>query len=341
MAKFRLVTRKSLKRLAILAALIAIALVVAWWVMIRMPGASHRGPLPALTEAQASLATELESHVRILAGDLAARSAFAPNRLESAAAYIESTLAAVGLSPAREWFEIASPRAQCSNIVAEIRGTTFPGEIVVIGAHYDAVMSQPGADDNASGVAAVLALAKRLAPDPQERTLRFVLFANEEPPFFKTDQMGSLVHARASKARGDRVVAMLALEMLGHYDDTPGSQRYPPGLGLLYPDRADFIAFVGNVGSRALVRRAIRVFRANASFPSQGGAIPAGIPGVDFSDHWSFNKVGYKAVMITDTAHERNPHYHTRGDTPDTLDYERMARVVEGLGHVIRDLASN
>ena len=166
---------------------------------------------------------------------------------------------------------------------------------------------------------------------------RFVAFANEEMPYFLGPEMGSFVYARD---RGAGVRAMFSLEMLGFYRDAPGSQQYPAPLGLFYPDRADFIAFVGDLGARGMVHRAIGAFRRHAKFPSEGVAAPALIPGVTWSDHWSFRSHGFPAVMITDTAFNRNPHYHLPSDTPDKLDYERMARLTLGLAEMLRELAN-
>jgi len=299
-----------------------------WVLCVRMPGRSHRGALPPATEAQEALAAELEQDVRALAGELGERSVFRAGSRERAAAWIEAAFREMGLSPVQ--IE--------GNVAAEVRGASKPEEIVVVGAHYDSVSGSPGANDNGSGVAATLALARRFAKSSPSRTLRFVAFVDEEPPAFGTDSMGSRIAARASRERGEKVVAMLSLETLGCYRDEPGSQRYPvPLLSLAYPDRGDFVAFVGNLSSRALVRCAIDVFREHASFPSEGAALPSWVPGVGWSDHDSFWRQGYPAIMVTDTALFRDPRYHTGGDTPEHLDYARMARVVEGIARVVEE----
>jgi hypothetical protein len=186
-------------------------------------------------------------------------------------------------------------------------------------------------------VAAALVLARALGA-AHRRTLRVVLFADEEPPYFQTDHMGSLVYARACRARGDRIAAMISLETLGYYSDERDSQHYPPLVGVMYPDQGNFIGFVANPDSRPLLYRAIGTFRAQAAFPSEGAALSATLPGIGWSDHWAFWQVDYPAIMVTDTAPFRYPHYHTRQDTPDRLDYERLARVVVGLEAVVRQL---
>jgi Zn-dependent M28 family amino/carboxypeptidase len=336
--RFKLVTRRALLRLSILGAILLAAGVWAYATMIRMPGRSHSGALPALTESQRELAARLEAHVRVLASDIGKRSTFHPRQLADAAAYARAQLEGTGLAVRDHSF--VERGTGVPNMDVTIPGTSTPAEIVLVGAHIDSFQGTPGADDNASGVAAVLELASRFAAKPQTRTLRFAIFVNEEPPAFWTADMGSLVYANKCKADGENVVAMLSLESIGYYDDEPGTQHYPPPLNLAYPSRGNFIGFVGNFGSRRLVRRCVAVFREHAAFPSEGAALPSALPGVGWSDHWSFWQIGCDAVMVTGTATFRNPHYHQPTDTPDTLDYERMARVVEGLEAVIADLAS-
>jgi Zn-dependent M28 family amino/carboxypeptidase len=226
--------------------------------------------------------------------------------------------------------------------VRNIEAAIGSGAGIVIGAHYDTVPGSPGADDNASAVAALIELAGllRREPLPAGRSVRLVAFANEEPPYFMSGEMGSYAWAKRARERAEPVLAMFSLEMLGYYRDAPGSQGFPFPLGFFYPDRADFVAFVGDLGSRDLVRRALAAWRAAVPFPSQGVAAPALIPGVTWSDHWSFRSHGFPAIMLTDTAFYRYPHYHLPSDTPDKLDYERLARVTLGLAAMLRELAA-
>jgi Zn-dependent M28 family amino/carboxypeptidase len=227
----------------------------------------------------------------------------------------------------------------CDNLEVEIPGGARRDEIIVVGAHYDSVLGSPGANDNGSGVAAVLELARRWAGRERARTVRYVTFVNEEPPYFRTDRMGSLVYARRCRERGDRVVAMITLETMGCYRSDTGSQQYPFPVGLFYPSRGDFIAFVGNTANARLVRQCIRTFRERASFPSEGGALPGWLPGIGWSDHWAFWQAGFPGIMVTDTAPFRYAHYHSAADTPDKLDYDRLARVVDGMDKVLEELA--
>ena len=211
----------------------------------------------------------------------------------------------------------------------------------MVGAHYDTVSGSPGANDNGTGVAALLELARRLAGRPARRTIRFVAFVNEEPPFFQTAEMGSVVYASAARARGDRIAGMLSLETMGYYSTVAGSQQYPaPELSGLYPDVGNFIGFVANEASRPLLESASRAFVANSSVPLRGAALPEALPGTGWSDHWSFWQAGYPAMMVTDTAPWRYPYYHTAEDTPDKLVFGSFIAVVNGLEGTIQALAS-
>lgn len=325
-------------RLRLLAWTLLVALVYgSIALMIRMPGRSHRGPLPPPTTEEVELRDRLRRHVARLAGDIGERNIWRPTALEAAALYVEASLRELGDRVASEPFTVEGRTVR--NVLAERPGAGLAGEVVLVGGHYDTVPGSPGADDNATGVAAVLELARLLSSTRHARTLRFVAFVNEEPPFYLSEAMGSLHHARRARERGEAIVAMFSLESIGYYSDAPGSQSYPFPLSLIYPTTADFIGFVGNIRSRSLVRRAIASFRRSTAFPSEGAALPDVIPGVGWSDHWSFWQAGYPAVMVTDTALFRHPAYHTTQDTAEKVDYERMARVVAGLARVVGELA--
>jgi hypothetical protein len=293
-------------------------------------------PLLALP-ADADLAVALRADVEVLAGEIGPRQAFAGSSLVRAADFVERRLAGAGWQVRRQRFEV--PGATCANLEVERRGTAKPDEIVVIGAHYDTVRGTPGADDNASGVAALLALAAEFAPSQPARTVRFVAFANEEPAFFQTESMGSRVYARACRARGEKIVAMVALESIGYYSDLKESQRYPFPLSLFYPSRGNFLAIVGNRESRPLVKLVTKTIRETKAIPCESAALPGSWTGVGWSDHWSFWQEGYPAVMATDTATFRNPFYHRSTDTPGTLDYPRLAAAVRGLQAAVAGLA--
>jgi peptidase M28-like protein len=304
--------------------------------MLTMPGKSHTGPLPPATAAQRTCAERLESDVTMLAGTIGERNTRRYDRLQQAAAFIADALRQDGFTVREEPY--TADGRQVTNVVAELPGKGRKGEIVLVGAHYDSPPGSPGANDNASGVAALLELARQFRGAAPERTLRLVAFVNEELPYFQTPLMGSRVHAAKAKQRGEKIVAMLSLETIGCYSDRPGSQQYPPPFSFFYPDTGNFVGFVGNLGSRQLVRDSIGTFRATTPFPSEGLAGPAFITGIGWSDHWAFWQEGYLGIMITDTAPFRYPHYHEPTDTPDKLDYDRMARVVGGVGRIVAGL---
>jgi len=318
--------------------LFVLAVLFVWRFMIQMPGQSYEGALPEPGEPQLTRAEQLRRDVEYLAVTIGERNIGCYPQLVRTAAFIENELTEVGYEVARQEYEVWG--VKCDNLEVEIAGSTRADEIVIVGGHYDTVPGSPGANDNGSGVAATLALARAFAGSSPERTLRFVAFVNEEPPYFQSEEMGSLVYARRSRERDENVVAMLSMETIGYFSDEPGSQQYPPGFRLFYPSQGNFIGVVGNFGSRKLVRQAVKIFRANADFPCEGGALPGLIVGVGWSDHWSFWQEGYQAVMITDTAPFRYPHYHQASDTPDKLDFDRMARVVDGMEKVVQTLAS-
>jgi hypothetical protein len=309
---------------------------LALWSAIWMPGRSYRGALPALTAEQSALAAELAGDVRELAGHYGERSSRRYAMLVHAADWIDWQLRAAGYVPHQQTFRVDED--EYWNIQVDIPGTSLPNEIVVVGAHYDSATGSPGANDNGSGVAALLALARRFHHQRPARTLRLIWFANEEQPHFQEPTMGSLHAAYRSSQRSDDIVAMLSLETIGYFSDAPDSQRYPTLVAPFYPSTGNFIAFVGNPASRALVHRVVGAFRRHARFPSEGAALPASVPGVGWSDQWSYWQQGYPAVMVTDTAPFRYPYYHSARDTADRLDYARMARVTLGLRDVVAEL---
>jgi Zn-dependent M28 family amino/carboxypeptidase len=276
--------------------------------------------------------------VQALAGRIGERNLQRPGSLDAAARYLREALHDVGLAVETQEFEVE--RTPVVNVESALEGGALREQIVVVGAHYDSIAGSPGANDNATGAAAVLELARLLAPERLPCTLRFVLFVNEEPPYYLGAAMGSRRYAKRCRARGERVVAMLSLETIGYYTVAPGSQAYPFPFGLLYPSTGNFIGFVGNLASWGLVRRCVRSFRRHTAFPSQWLVAPAWTVGVGWSDHSSFWEQGYPAVMVTDTALFRYGPYHSSEDTPEKIRYDCAARVVAGLARVVIDLAS-
>jgi Zn-dependent M28 family amino/carboxypeptidase len=277
-----------------------------------------------------------------LAGLIGPRHLEKPSTMAAAAAYIERQFIEIGDKVTRQEYRAAE--TQTANLVAERRGSHFPEQIIVVGAHYDTVPTTPGADDNASAVAMLIEVARLLAPHPTRRTLRFVSFSCEEPPHFYADTMGSHQYARQCRDRAENIVGMICLEMVGYYSTAPRSQQVPPTIPRLFrrafPRRGDFLAAVGNLKSLKLLWAFRRGFkRANRHFPLYSIALPERITEIGMSDNSSFWDHGYPALMITDTSFLRNPHYHTPSDTPDTLDYPRMALATLGVAGAVTQIA--
>lgn len=318
-------------------ALLALAGAGGWLVFIRMPGRNFSGKPPALTAGETALRDDLERDLALIAGEIGQRNVIEYAALIRAENFLRGELEKSSYRVRTE--EYTADGKRCANLEVGIRGTRQPDEIVVIGAHYDSVFGSPGANDNGTGVVALLALARRFHAVQPRRTLRFVFFVNEEPPHFLGEEMGSLVYARGCRLRKENVVAMLSLETIGYFSRARGSQSYPFPLSLFYPSTGDFIGFVSNPSSTRLLREVVGAFRSVATIPSEGAAAPDAIPGVGWSDQWSFWQNGYPGVMVTDTALFRYPHYHAPSDTPDKIDYEGFTRVVVGLDRVVRELA--
>lgn len=323
-----------------IAALMAAAAGI-YWYMLGMPGRSHTGPLPRLTSEEQSMAASLRSHVEAIASR--PHNTHYSEELEASARQIEAKLGALGFAPKAQRFRAHGVDVRNIEIVIDPTAASPDRSQIstlVVGAHYDSAGNAPGANDNGSGVAALIEIARLLKAHTMTRTrLRLVFFVNEEPPHFKTETMGSLVYAKALARSGETVRAMLALETLGSYFDHPNSQKYPPPLGLMLPKTGNFVAIVGTLETRPLVAEITRHFREAVAFPSIGGVAPGVLPGITWSDHWAFGQIGVPSVMITDTALFRYPHYHLPSDTPDKLDYERLARVTSGLAKVIQAMA--
>jgi Zn-dependent M28 family amino/carboxypeptidase len=279
----------------------------------------------------------LRAHVEGLAGKIGERNVLHPAALKDAAQYIDNEWRRQGYDT--EWMTYEVSGVRCANLEVTRNGHVREREILLLGAHYDSVIGSPGANDNASGVAALLEISRQCSAIEPAMTVRFVAFVNEEPPFFMSNQQGSMVYAKLARGRGDDIRLMASLETIGWYSNRPDSQRYPPLFNLLYPDRGNFLGMVSDLRSRAPMRRLAQAFRTHCDFPLQTAATFRFIPGVSWSDHWSFWRHGYRAVMITDTAPYRYPHYHAPSDTPDKLAYPEFSRVTLGLSAAFMEIA--
>jgi hypothetical protein len=302
------------------------------------PRQPFRGPLPAADAATNALAARLRTHVATLAAT--PRNIGTPQALENAARYIEQELIRAGAPPRLQTFDVDGVEVRNIEVVLDPPDGGPRAATIVIGAHYDSAEGTPGAHDNATGVAALLELARALgSSSPGRARLRLVFFVNEEQPYGKTPDMGSWQHARRLRDSGEAVTGMIALETIGYFSERPGSQAYPPPFGLVYGDVGNFIAFVGMPRARSFLRRALAAFRAETPFPSIGGVAPGFLEGIDLSDHWAYDRFGIPAFMVTDTAPFRNPYYHEPNDLPETVDYESLARVTAGLERMLRRIS--
>jgi hypothetical protein len=303
---------------------------------------ARRRPPQRRLDSDDPAAARLEAHVRRLAGEIGRRSDRRPDGLEAAANYIRGEFARAGYAASEQPYTVVPPGAAeyaMKNLIAVLPAASPDAPVLVLGAHYDTALDTPGADDNASGVAALLELARSLRGLKSAVEIRFVAYATEEPPYFGTEEMGSAVHARALKKEGRRVLGMIGLEMLGYYDDAKGAQKYPPLLSPFFPDTADYVGAVSNLSSRAFLKSLARGYAPPRGTRLITASLPEWIGEITLSDHRNYWREGFPAVMVTDTAFLRNVRYHQTSDTPDTLDYARMADATAGLEAAVRALA--
>lgn len=280
-----------------------------------------------------AIINRMKQHVVKLSEQIGDRNVFNYGNLGKAADYIVEQFMSSGYRV--EFQEYTVENKKVKNILAIKEGAKLTQEVIIVGAHYDSCFN-PGADDNASGIAGLLELAKMMANKNVNRTIEFIAFVNEEPPFFKTDRMGSRVYAKKARVENRNIKAVIVLDSIGFYTDEIFSQRYPIIVGLFFPNRGNFIGVFGNFKSRYLASEIARIFKSNSSFPIVSLALDF-IPGIDFSDHWSFWKEGYPAVMISDTAFLRHKNYHRITDTWEKLNYKGMVCVIEGICEVLME----
>lgn len=321
----------SWRRIAIAVAVVLASFFAGVFILAKGPLVLRVPPAPAPRPVSSE---RLRADVERLCGDLAPRLYQPPEHLDRVAAWIAGQFRDAGLAVEEQTYRLHE--GEYRNILAARPGADPSLGAVIVGAHYDSYMGMPGADDNASGVAVLLELARTLPPEPAARTVIFAAFTNEEPPFFGSDEMGSAHYARRLVDAKTPVDLMIALDLVGTFDDTPGSQVYPLSwMGLFYPSRGNFIAIVGDTGAGGAIKKVKRGMLSARSIPVESFRSPGAIGGVDWSDHIWFRRLGMPAVMVTDTAFLRMPHYHRTTDTPEKLDYRRMAGVTQALHGVL------
>src|SRR5262245_52547920 len=278
---------------------------------------------------------KLETHVRMLSASFIPRDESHPENLDRCAAYIRREFESVNARVSEQPYSVNGRTYR--NVIAQFGPETK--EMVVVGAHYDTAGPYPGADDNASGVAGLLELARLLGVGQLPIKVELVAYTLEEPPYFRSEQMASATHAKALKREGAVVRVMFSLEMIGYFSDARDSQHFPnSAFSLFYPTKGNFISVVGKIDDGMLVRRIKKAMTGATSLPVYSINPPRLIPGVDLSDHLSYWREGYPAVMITDTASYRNANYHTLDDTAERLDYRRMGQAVEGVYAAVIDM---
>jgi len=312
--------------------ILTIIFIIGIFFILRSSTIGWRAGKDFFKENNKQLAEKLKQHVFVLSHQIGDRSIFAYDKLNKAADYITKQFKDYGYQVEFQTYQVQGKTVK--NIIATKLGRKNPDEIVIVGAHYDTCYN-PGADDNASSVASLLELAKLIAEQPVARTIKFIAFVNEEPPFHRTKNMGSVVYAKRAKQEKENIKGVIILESIGFYSNKPKSQRYPPIFGFFYPNKGNFIAVVGNFRSKSLVKKVTAIFKQHSSLPIESFTTFGFVPGVTWSDHWAFWKQGYLAVMLTDTAFYRNPNYHKQSDTYETLDYKSMAEMVKGLTSVL------
>lgn len=316
--------------LGVLLILVLVLIASCFW--LTQPLLSRVTPKPIRTVDPA----RLEAHVRKLSVELSPRDVTHIENLDRAAAYIAGELTQAGASVSEQTYRVEDHSYR--NIIARFGPET--AERIVVGAHYDTAGPLPGADDNASGVAGLIELARLIGKQAPAMRVELVAFSTEEPPYFGTTGMGSSVHAESLRKENAKVRAMLSLEMIGYFSDANGSQHFPVDiLSALYPSKGNFISVVGRVSDGLLVRRVKKSMSGASPLPVYSINAPSFVPGIDFSDQLYYWRAGYDAAMITDSAFYRNLNYHSPQDTAEKLDYKRMAMVVEGVYAAVNDLA--
>lgn len=324
--------RRRIIRLMLVVILIFILLLVGLWFWITQPLLSKARPNPVRSVDP----SRLQAHVRKLSIELAPRDESHIENLDRVASYIKNEFSQTTTFVSEQAYRVQGRSYR--NLIAEFGPESE--ERLIVGAHYDTAGPLPGADDNASGVAGLIELARLLGQQQPPLRVELVAFTLEEPPYFRTTAMGSSVHAESLRKQNIRVKAMLSLEMIGYFSDAPNSQHFPSvALSALYPSTGNFISVVGRLSDWSLVRRTKGAMRNASPLAVYSINAPSFVAGVDFSDQLNYWRAGYNAVMITDTAFYRNGNYHTSQDTEEKLDYKRMAMVVEGVYAAVVELA--
>ena len=317
--------------------LLTILLFFSYWYMIKCEGKWNGIPIEKNVNL-GKIRKELESDIYYMSVELGPRNAFSYERLQKCAEWIKKRWESQGYTVKSQTFSIQGK--DYTNLEIEIPGRKAPSEIVIVSAQYDTLPDSPGANNNASGVAVLLQLSKLLKTYTPDRTLRLVNFVNEEDPFFGTEWMGSFKYAEMAYKRHEDIKVMLSIDSIGFYKDEPGSQKLPFPFSAFYPDRGNFLAFIGDFSSRKYMIQATKGFKKGSSFPIEAGVAPKWAKGASWSDHLSFWKFGYPGIQITDTGGFRSPYHTTREDTIEKLNLDALSRIVLGMRGTVTELTS-
>jgi hypothetical protein len=324
---------KRVKRLLLVFVLLFVVfLLFGYWFMMKCEGDWKGEPL------EKQMMSELSEIKRGMESDIAYLQKLGPRNSENDENYkqlrhceewIKQKWEAQGYVVKKHTYSVKGK--EYSNLEMEIKGRTVPSEIIIISAQYDTLPDSPGANNNGSGMAILFQLSQLLKKHTPDRTLRLLNFVNEEDPFFGTEKMGSYQYAKRCHQQGEDIHVMLSLDALGIYKDEPGSQRLPFPFSMFYPDRGNFLAFIGDFGSRKYMVETTRGFKKGSSFPIKAGVVPKWVEEAGWSDHSSFWKFGYPGIMVTDTGGFRSAHHTTAEDTMEKLNLEAMSRIVIGM----------
>jgi hypothetical protein len=325
-------SRRVKKILLVLVVLIIAFLLFSYWYMMKCEGFWKGEPLEKQMKAElGEIKKSMEADIEYLQSLGPRNSENEKNykQLRQCEEWIRQRWESQGYVVKKHTFSIKGK--EYSNLEIEIKGRTVPSEIIIISAQYDTLPDSPGANNNGSGMAILFQLSSLLKKHTPDRTIRLLNFVNEEDPFFGTEMMGSFQYAKRCRQRGEEIQVMLSLDALGIYKDEPGSQKLPFPFSLFYPDRGNFLAFIGNLGSRKYMVEATRSFKKGSSFPIEAGVVPEWVEAADWSDHRSFWQFGYPGIMVTDTGGFRSIYHTTKEDTLEKLDFGAMSRIVIGV----------
>jgi len=325
------IKKPSIKRIFYIILFLLIIPISSTWLIVAQPTFTKNSPSNKTLES-----SRLKAHVLKLSKDFFPRNHTATKNLDECAEYILAHFKKAGADTSKQEFTVYGKRYQ--NVIGFFGDEA--GERIVIGAHYDARMYTPGADDNASGISGLIELAYLIGKENIDTGIELVAYTLEEPPFFGSEDMGSARHAKLLHDRKVRIKCVIALEMIGYFSSAADSQLYPiPALKIFYPNKGNFIAIVGRLSQRKIVRKIKGLMKGAADLPVYSFNAPLIVPGIDFSDHRNYWHYGYDAVMITDTAYYRNREYHEPGDTAERLNYESMAKAVIQVFEAIKGLS--